>query len=117
MGALARLARPAPTIQIAKSCVVLTHHRGMSASPGRENDCSPNVRRLPSSRAASGGSDEAALCDASTSGPVVDANLLNDAHRQHAFVNTNRGHSPEGFIPSGQKPSDGESLDDGLFHS
>lgn len=33
------------------------------------------------------------------------------------FVNTNRGHSPEGFIPSGQKPANGDSLDDGLPHS
>jgi hypothetical protein len=34
-----------------------------------------------------------------------------------AFINTNRGHSPEGFIPSGQKPANGDSLDDGLPHS
>ncbi|MDA1052095.1 MAG: DUF3105 domain-containing protein [Planctomycetota bacterium] len=33
------------------------------------------------------------------------------------FVNTNRGHSPEGFIPSGQKPADGEILSDALPHS
>lgn len=40
-----------------------------------------------------------------------------DAETIRDFVNTNRGHSPEGFIPSGQKPADGESLDDGLPHT
>jgi hypothetical protein len=34
-----------------------------------------------------------------------------------AFVEANRGHSPEGFIPSGQKPANGETLSDGLPHS
>jgi len=33
------------------------------------------------------------------------------------FVNTNRGHAPEGFIPSGQKPANGETLSDGLPHT
>jgi hypothetical protein len=33
------------------------------------------------------------------------------------FIITNRGHSPEGFIPSGEKPANGELLDDGLAHS
>ena len=40
-----------------------------------------------------------------------DANTIRD------FVNTNRGHSPEGYIPSGQKTADIESLDDGLPHT
>ncbi|MCA9123674.1 MAG: DUF3105 domain-containing protein, partial [Planctomycetales bacterium] len=33
------------------------------------------------------------------------------------FVVTNRGHSPEGFIPSGQRTDSSETLDDGLSHS
>jgi len=33
------------------------------------------------------------------------------------FIETNRGHAPEGFIPSGQKPDNGDTLDDGLPHS
>jgi len=33
------------------------------------------------------------------------------------FVNTNRGHAPEGFIPSGQNPANGETLSDGLPHT
>lgn len=40
-----------------------------------------------------------------------DANTIRD------FVNTNRGHSPEGFIPSGQKPTNGDTLDDELPHT
>jgi len=33
------------------------------------------------------------------------------------FIETNRGHAPEGFIPSGQKPANGDTLDDGLPHT
>lgn len=33
------------------------------------------------------------------------------------FINTNRGRATEGFIPSGQKPANGETLSDGLPHS
>ena len=33
------------------------------------------------------------------------------------FIEMNRGHAPEGFIPSGQKTAASESLDDGLPHS
>ena len=33
------------------------------------------------------------------------------------FVITNRGHSPEGFIPAGQKTANSESLNDGLLHT
>lgn len=33
------------------------------------------------------------------------------------FINTNRGHSPEGFIPSGQRTDTSETLDDALPHS
>jgi hypothetical protein len=33
------------------------------------------------------------------------------------FIEVNRGHAPEGFIPSGQKPADGDSLNDGLPHT
>jgi VCBS repeat-containing protein len=40
-----------------------------------------------------------------------------DATTIRDFVNTNRGHSPEGFILSGQKSDNGESLDDGLPHT
>jgi len=32
------------------------------------------------------------------------------------FIEVNRGHAPEGFIPSGQKPLNGDTLDDGLQH-
>ena len=32
------------------------------------------------------------------------------------FVNTNRGHAPEGYRPSGQKPEGREVFDDGLPH-
>lgn len=32
------------------------------------------------------------------------------------FVNTNRGHAPEGYIPSGEKPEGREDFDDGLPH-
>ena len=32
------------------------------------------------------------------------------------FVETNRGHAPEGYRPSGQKPDDREEFDDGLPH-
>jgi hypothetical protein len=34
-----------------------------------------------------------------------------------AFINTNRGKAPEGYIPSGQKPANGDTLDDGLEHT
>lgn len=34
-----------------------------------------------------------------------------------SFIETNRGHAPEGFIVSGQKPANGDSLTDGLPHS
>lgn len=42
-----------------------------------------------------------------------------DATQIRNFVETNRGHSPEGFIPSGQKStsSSSETLDDGLLHT
>ena len=40
-----------------------------------------------------------------------------DANTVRDFVITNRGHSPEGFIPSGQKTGNDESLDDGLPHT
>lgn len=40
-----------------------------------------------------------------------------DASTIRGFVNTNRGHSPEGFIPSGQRTDSSETLDDGLSHS
>jgi hypothetical protein len=33
------------------------------------------------------------------------------------FVNTNRGHSPEGFIPSGERLANADSLNDGLPHT
>lgn len=33
------------------------------------------------------------------------------------FIETNRGHSPEGFIPSGQKTAASETLDDDLDHT
>ena len=32
------------------------------------------------------------------------------------FVNTNRGHAPEGYLPSGQKTDESETLDDGEDH-
>jgi hypothetical protein len=40
-----------------------------------------------------------------------------DAITIRDFVVTNRGHTPEGYIPSGQKTAESESLDDGLPHS
>lgn len=40
-----------------------------------------------------------------------------DAATIRNFINTNRGHSPEGFIPSGQRTDTSETLDDGLPHS
>ncbi|MCB9920997.1 MAG: DUF3105 domain-containing protein [Planctomycetaceae bacterium] len=40
-----------------------------------------------------------------------------DATTVRNFVNTNRGHSPEGFIPSGQRTDTSETLDDGLPHT
>ena len=42
-----------------------------------------------------------------------------DAIQIGDFINTNRGHAPEGFIPSGQKEDtvESESLDDALPHS
>ena len=40
-----------------------------------------------------------------------------DATTIRDFVDTNRGHSPEGFIPSGEKSDNGESLDDGSPHT
>lgn len=42
-----------------------------------------------------------------------------DAVQIGDFINTNRGHAPEGYIPSGQKEDtvESESLDDGLPHS
>lgn len=40
-----------------------------------------------------------------------------DETRVRSFIETNRGHAPEGFIASGQKsPTGGETLDDGLQH-
>jgi hypothetical protein len=33
------------------------------------------------------------------------------------FIVTNRGHSPEGFIPSGQKTAASETLNDNLPHA
>ncbi len=40
-----------------------------------------------------------------------------DATTIRNFINTNRGHSPEGYIPSGQRTATSETLDDGLPHS
>lgn len=40
-----------------------------------------------------------------------------DAAQVRTFIETNRGHAPEGFIPSGQKTAASESLDDGLLHT
>jgi hypothetical protein len=40
-----------------------------------------------------------------------------DATTIRDFINTNRGHSPEGFIPSGQRTDTSETLDDSLPHS
>ncbi len=40
-----------------------------------------------------------------------------DASTIRDFINTNRGHSPEGFIPSGQRTDTSETLDDSLPHS
>ena len=40
-----------------------------------------------------------------------------DAIQIRDFIETNRGHSPEGFILSGQKPANGETLSDGLPHT
>jgi len=40
-----------------------------------------------------------------------------DATTIRNFINTNRGHSPEGFIPSGQRTDTSETLDDGLPHT
>jgi hypothetical protein len=40
-----------------------------------------------------------------------------DAATVRDFVITNRGHTPEGFIPSGQKTGNDETLDDGLPHA
>jgi hypothetical protein len=40
-----------------------------------------------------------------------------DATTIRNFINTNRGHAPEGFIPAGDKPAGTESFDDGLPHS
>lgn len=40
-----------------------------------------------------------------------------DATTVRNFVNTNRGHSPEGFIPSGQRTDTSETLGDGLPHT
>jgi len=40
-----------------------------------------------------------------------------DATTIRDFFNTNRCHSPEGFIPSGQRADTSETLDDGLPHS
>jgi hypothetical protein len=42
---------------------------------------------------------------------TFNANTIRD------FIVTNRGHAPEGFIPGGQKPANGDSLNDGLPHS
>lgn len=40
-----------------------------------------------------------------------------DATQVRNFIETNRGHAPEGYIPSGQKSATGgEDLDDGLTH-
>ena len=33
------------------------------------------------------------------------------------FINTNRGHAPEGYIPSGEKTDESETLDDGHDHT
>ena len=40
-----------------------------------------------------------------------------DAATIRNFINTNRGHSPEGYIPSGQRTDTSETLDDGLPHT
>ncbi|MCB9925288.1 MAG: DUF3105 domain-containing protein [Planctomycetaceae bacterium] len=40
-----------------------------------------------------------------------------DATTIRNFINTNRGHSPEGYIPSGQRTDTSETLDDGLPHT
>lgn len=40
-----------------------------------------------------------------------------DATTIRNFINTNRGHSPEGYIPSGQRTDISETLDDGLPHA
>lgn len=40
-----------------------------------------------------------------------------DAIQIRNFIETNRGHAPEGFILSGQKPANGETLTDGLPHT
>ena len=40
-----------------------------------------------------------------------------DATTVRDFIVTNRGHSPEGFIPSGQRTASSESLSDSLPHS
>jgi cyclophilin family peptidyl-prolyl cis-trans isomerase len=40
-----------------------------------------------------------------------------DATQIRNFIETNRGHSNEGFILSGQKPANGETLTDGLPHT
>ncbi len=40
-----------------------------------------------------------------------------NAARTRRFIETNRGHAPEGFVPSGQKnPAGGEETNDGLQH-
>jgi hypothetical protein len=40
-----------------------------------------------------------------------------DAAQIRAFIETNRGHAPEGFIPSGQKTAASETVDDALLHT
>ena len=39
-----------------------------------------------------------------------------DSNLIRTFVESNRGHSPEGYIPSGQKPDGRETFDDGFAH-
>ena len=39
-----------------------------------------------------------------------------DSNQIRTFVESNRGHSPEGYIPSGQKPDGRETFDDGFAH-